>query len=186
VASRSTFSRVENHRTSCFLQGTTPWHGRAAPRPRRSTICYSQSCNCLAAFAFRFNLKPFRARIFTVVKLLILEGWAWSGCCWCWLRRPCEFANWSQVVASRSTFSRVENHRISCFLQGTTPWHSRAAPRPRHSTICYSQSCNCLAAFAFRFDLKPFRARIFTVVELLVLGGWAWSGCCWCWLRCCR
>jgi len=176
VASRPTFSRVENHRIGCFLQRTTLWHSRATPRPRIATICYSQSCNCLAAFAFRFDLKSFGARCFTVVKLLIVGGWAWSGRR---LRSPCEFANWSQVVASRPTFSRVENHRIGCFLQRTTLWHSRATPRPRIATICYSQSCNCLAAFAFRFDLKSFGARCFTVVKLLIVGGWAWSGC-WC------
>jgi len=177
VASRPTFSRVENPRIGCFLQRATFWHRRTTPPPRRATICYSQSCNGLATFAFRFDLKPFRARIFTVVELLIVGGR---------LRSPCEFANWSQVVASRPTFSRVENPRIGCFLQRATFWHRRTTPPPRRATICYSQSCNGLATFAFRFDLKPFGARIVTVVELLIVGGWAWSGRCWFWLRCRR
>jgi len=182
VASRPTFSPVENHIIGIFLQRTTLWHSRATPRPRFVTFCYSKSCNCLAAFVFRFDLKCFGARNFTVVELLIVGGWAWSGR-HRRLRSPCEVANWSQVVASRPTFSPVENHIIGIFLQRTTLWHSRATPRPRFVTFCYSKSCNCLAAFVFRFDLKCFGARNFTVVELLIVGGWAWSGCCWFWCR---
>lgn len=155
---------VENHAIGCFLQRTKSWHGCAAPCPCTATICYPQRCNCLAAFAFRFDRKPCRTSICTEVELLIL-GWHWSRR---WRRCRLQPANWSQVMAPRTTASPVENHGIGCFLQRTELWHVWAAPCPWTATTCYPQRCNCLTAFAFRFNLKPCRTSICTEVEHLI------------------
>merc|ERR1711920_1061379 len=111
MAPRPTESRVENHAIGCFLQRAKLWHGSAAPCPWTATICYSQGCNCLAAFAFRLDLKPYRTSVCTEVELLI----------------PRRSANWSQIMAPRPTASRIENHAIGCFLQRTKLWHCGAA-----------------------------------------------------------
>ena len=110
-----------------------------------------------------------------------LRHWSrrWRRCGLWRCRSPFQPANWSQVMAPRTTASLVENHAVGCFLQRTKLWHGCAAPCPWTATICYPQRCNCLAAFAFRFDLKPCRTSICTEVQLLILGctiGWrSWS-----------